>query len=430
MDFDKNLINQVFDLCELDIHANKKDSQLVVTYPPLGSMVATAVDFSKPITRSNTLYIHIPYCTGICSYCNYVTKSIDSNNNEIAEYIDLLNQEVKILKDKLSVDKISVSSIYIGGGTPTMIDIKYLKSVFDLVDNNFILDKDGEYTLEGCPETMTFDKLMLGKSYGVNRISIGVETFDDKILSNVRRRHTSNQTVQCINDIRQAGFDHFDIDLINNLPGSNLDTSLHDCNQVIEHQIPSVTLYHYHVKPKSIDSKKIQATEYFDIKQSQIKNHLLYKEQLSKHYNEYMFDWFGLDDYKFQHQLLKWSHDANQLTLGIGCYGYFEGIQYRIHSNLTAYRQSLHQNQIPVSTAHTLSSVDLQVKKMIFDLRLKQGFVVTELDLLDNKLNSLIELGLIQRNNNQCLVTEVGSLFLDEIQRYLGTLDQKYQCKI
>lgn len=430
MDFNKNLINQVFNLCELDIHARDKDSQLVVTYPPLSSMKSTTVDFSKPITRPNTLYVHIPYCTGICSYCNYVTKSIDSDNSEIADYIKLLKAEVEVLKTKLALDRIPVESIYIGGGTPTMIDIKYLKLLFDLINDNFVLNNGGEYTLEGCPETMSYDKLLLGKSYGVNRISIGVETFDDKILSNVRRRHTSSQTEQCINNIRQAGFDHFDIDLINNLPGSDVDVSFNDCQQVIKYQIPSVTLYHYHVKPKSIDAKKIPSTEYFNIKKSQIENHLIYKQQLSSHYNEYMFDWFEIDNHKFQHQILKWTHDANQLTLGIGCYGYFEGTQYRIHSNLSIYQQMINQHQIPVSTSHTLSSTEAEIKKLIFDLRLKQGFQIDKLDVINNELNSLIELGLIEKTQNICVVTETGSLFLDEIQRYLGALNHKYQCKI
>jgi oxygen-independent coproporphyrinogen-3 oxidase len=426
MDFNKNLINQVFNLCELDIHARNKDSQLVVTYPPLLNMKSTTVNFSKPITRPNTLYVHIPYCTGICSYCNYVTKSIDSDNSEIADYINLLKAEVEILKIKLSTDRIPVESIYIGGGTPTMIDIKYLKLLFDLINDNFVLNNGGEYTLEGCPETMSYDKLLLGKSFGVNRISIGVETFDDKILSNVRRRHTSSHTEQCINDIRRAGFDHFDIDLINNLPSSDVDVSFNDCQQVIKHQIPSVTLYHYHVKPKSIDAKKIPSTEYFNIKKSQIENHLIYKQQLSSHYNEYMFDWFEIDNHKFQHQILKWTYDANQLTLGIGCYGYFEGTQYRIHSNLSTYRQMLLQQQIPVISAHELSPKELQIKKLIFNLRLKQGFLIEDLTILDHKFKSLIELGLLEQNHNRCTVTEPGSLFLDEIQRYLGTTDSKY----
>lgn len=430
MDFNENLINQVFDLCELDIHAHKKDSQLVVTYPPLLSMTANTVDFSKPVTRPNTLYIHIPYCTGICSYCNYTTKSIDSVNSEIAEYIDMLRIEVDILKNKLATDKISVESIYIGGGTPTMIDIKYLKSLFDLVENNFVLVAGGEYTLEGCPETMTFDKLLLGKSYGVTRISIGVETFNDGILSNVRRRHTSNQTIQCIDNIRRAEFEHFDIDLINNLPGSSSATSLYDCQQVLAHQIPSVTLYHYHVKPKSIDAKKTPVTEYFNIKKSQIENHLIYKQQLLNHYHEYMFDWFGLGEYKFQHQILKWTQDANQLTLGIGCYAYFEGSQYRIHSNLSAYQQMLSQRQIPVSGAHQLSNDELQIKKLIFDLRLKQGFSKNNLHMLDHKIKSLLELNLLTQESDRYVITETGSLFLDEIQRYIGTTDSKYQCKV
>jgi oxygen-independent coproporphyrinogen-3 oxidase len=355
---------------------------------------------------------------------------MDSASSEISEYISLLKTEVGLLKNKLSLDKIPVASIYIGGGTPTMIDIKYLKSLFDLVENNFVLAPGGEYTLEGCPETMTLDKLLLGKSYGVNRISIGVETFNDLILSNVRRRHTSNQTIQCIDNIRHAEFEHFDVDLINNLPGSNTATSLYDCQQVIKHNIPSVTLYHYHVKPKSIDAKKTPATEYFNIKKSQIENHLIYKQLLLNHYNEYMFDWFGLDGYKFQHQILKWTQDANQLTLGIGCYGYFEGSQYRIHSNLSAYQQMLSQGQIPISSAHQLSVNELQIKKLIFDLRLKQGFSKDNLHILDHKIKSLLELDLMRQISDRYIVTETGSLFLDEIQRYLGTTDNKYQCKV
>jgi len=307
----------------LDLKMEEKDSQIVVTIPSYFNLDdsnnwLSVANGLSPIDK-NCLYVHIPFCTGICTYCSYVRKK-ENNSLKYNEYLDALEKEAKL---QISVFgfKPQVQSVYIGGGTPSILNAKQIQRLYDIIHSNYTVSKDIEFTLEGCPETIDAEKINISHTNGVNRISIGVESFDDNILTHVNRRHKRKDTLEKIQSIKESNVSNLDIDLINNLPLSTLETSYDDAITAVNTGLPSITLYHFHTKPKSIVRKKDDDP----IENEQILKHIIYDLVMKQNgYWQDNYDKYLNDTFVFQHQVQKWRDQYNMLTLGVGCYGFID----------------------------------------------------------------------------------------------------------
>jgi len=221
-----------------------KSSQIVVTYPPLEKLDDyRGEEFLEGISGKSVLYVHIPFCTGICTYCNYSRTAVSEKDEKIKNYLDYLDKESSLLKSEIELEKIPVESIYIGGGTPTLLGEEDLEKLLKIIERDFSLANEGEYTIEGSPETITIGKVALAKFYGVNRVSIGVESFNDGILERIGRRHDVVGVFEAIESIRKAGISEIDIDLIRGLPNYSVEMVINDIDFIKRLNVPSVTSY-------------------------------------------------------------------------------------------------------------------------------------------------------------------------------------------
>lgn len=182
------------------------------------------ISLSRP--DSFSLYVSIPFCPTRCSYCSFVSHAMTADLIEklMPDYVEHLVREIrytaKIAKDL----NLRLESIYYGGGTPTTLNEHQLATVISAVEENFDLSSLREYTIEaGRPDTVTAEKLRVMKHGGVSRISINPQTFSDRILNNIGRRHTAKQTEEAFLLAREAGFDNINMDLIAGLPDDTLD---------------------------------------------------------------------------------------------------------------------------------------------------------------------------------------------------------------
>ena len=160
-------------------------------------------------------YIHIPFCDHKCIYCDFY--SIITSDN-IQSFLKALKKEITHYAEKYSAER-ELISIYFGGGTPSLMEPEYLFQVIQKVKENFIVRKDAEITMETNPGTVTLEKLKLFKQAGVNRISIGIQSFDNEDLKFLTRIHNSETAITTVNDAANAGFENISLDLIFNLPG-------------------------------------------------------------------------------------------------------------------------------------------------------------------------------------------------------------------
>ena len=164
------------------------------------------------------LYIHIPFCEKKCAYCDFL--SFKTNDEEIEAYINSLNieliQKAALLKNHSP--KYEISSIFIGGGTPSILNAKYIYKIFDELNKNFSIMPDAEISIESNPGSLTYEKALSYVKNGINRISIGLQSANDEELKTLGRIHNYNQFINSYDEAIKAGFQNINIDLIKNIP--------------------------------------------------------------------------------------------------------------------------------------------------------------------------------------------------------------------
>jgi oxygen-independent coproporphyrinogen-3 oxidase len=160
------------------------------------------------------LYIHIPFCKQACHYCDFHFSTSQENKTKL---IQAIANELNIQKNYLKSEVIK--TIYFGGGTPSLLTDNELETIFNAINKNYSLDTDAEITLEANPDDLSKDKLASLKSAGINRLSIGIQTFDDTLLKFLNRAHSKESAIQSVKDANSIGFKNISLDLIYAIPG-------------------------------------------------------------------------------------------------------------------------------------------------------------------------------------------------------------------
>lgn len=190
------------------------------------------------------LYISIPFCPTRCSYCSFVSHSMDTAWQLIPDYVENLCREIAVLGDMIRTYGLSVHSVYIGGGTPTSLTAPQLRSVMDAVSRNIDLSDTREYTVEaGRADTITLPKLQVIQEMGATRISINPQTFQDHVLKVIGRHHTAQQVLEAFYLARELGFDNINMDLIAGLPTDTETGFRKTLQQVMELCPDSITVH-------------------------------------------------------------------------------------------------------------------------------------------------------------------------------------------
>ncbi len=208
------------------------------------------ISLSNP--RSFSLYISVPFCPSRCSYCSFVSHSVEKAEKLIPQYVELLCEELKETAEKARENNLKLKTVYIGGGTPTTLSAEQLTAVMNTVRENFDMSSVAEYTVEaGRPDTVTKERLAAIKQGGATRISINPQTMVDDVLRNIGRRHTAEETVQAFNLARSLGFDNINMDLIAGLPTDTLDGFKYTVGEVLKLDPESVTVHALSMKRAS-----------------------------------------------------------------------------------------------------------------------------------------------------------------------------------
>ena len=202
--------------------------------------------------KSFSLYISIPFCPTRCSYCSFVSHSNEKAKKLIPGYVKLLCREIELTGKIVSSLGLKLESVYMGGGTPTALDAASLKTVTDSVRENFDLSSCREYTIEsGRPDSITREKLEIIKNCGAGRISINPQTFNDSVLKEIGRRHTSQMTKDSMLLARDCGFDNINMDIITGLPTDTLESFENTVDTVLSFAPENVTVHTLALKRSS-----------------------------------------------------------------------------------------------------------------------------------------------------------------------------------
>lgn len=185
------------------------------------------------------IYIHIPFCKRRCIYCDFFSTT---QSDQKSTYVRALCEELRIRKDYLQEE--DIETIYLGGGTPSQLSQKELESIFTTIYNIYKVKENAEITLEANPDDLTPEYVSMLCQLPINRISMGIQTFQENTLKLLHRRHTAQQAVEAFHRCREAGFQNISIDLMYGLPGETLETWIHDLKQAIDLHPEHISAYH------------------------------------------------------------------------------------------------------------------------------------------------------------------------------------------
>lgn len=222
-------------------------------------LARTVADYEEKIistSKSNSfsLYVSIPFCPSRCSYCSFVSHSIENDKarNLLPQYVEYLIKELELTGKIAKNIGLNLESIYIGGGTPTTLDAKQIEMVIGAINNNFDLTNCREFTVEaGRPDTITEEKLMVIKNSPADRISINPQTFNNSVLETVGRRHTAEDTIKIFEMARKIGLDNINMDLIAGLPSDTVDGFCHSLDTAFNLDPENITVHTLAVKRSS-----------------------------------------------------------------------------------------------------------------------------------------------------------------------------------
>ena len=198
------------------------------------------------------IYIHIPFCRQACSYCNF-HFSVSLKNK--AAVITSLIKEIEISND--FIDDENIETVYVGGGTPSLLNEKDLQEIFDTLRNKYIIKADAEITLEANPDDINKTTLEIWKRMGINRLSVGLQSFNEEELKWMNRAHNAEQSIQCLDEIIEAGYSNYSVDLIYGSPLHTVEDLKKSLKIIAERSVPHVSCYALTVEPDTVLNKKI-----------------------------------------------------------------------------------------------------------------------------------------------------------------------------
>ena len=228
------------------------------------------------------LYIHIPFCRKACNYCDF---HFSTQLNSMNRMVQGLAKELKL---RSSTPKITIETIYFGGGTPSILTEKALDFLMETIKTCYNVSTSAEITLEANPDDINAEKALSWKRSGINRLSIGIQTFNDKILKILNRSHTSNQALKSIEWVRQAGFQNISADLMFALPDSNDAVLKADLKTLISLDLPHLSIYGLTIEENTVFGRwKIQNKQVFPSDIDYERNYRMVHKVLTQHHYEH-----------------------------------------------------------------------------------------------------------------------------------------------
>lgn len=318
-------------------------------------------------------YVHIPFCQKKCYYCDFCAYM--NVENRIDFYIDNLIEEIRLYQEKLSV---SIDTIYIGGGTPSYIDPKYIKKIVNQI-YKFKIEDLKEFTIECNPNSISYDKLLLYKDLGINRISLGVQSFDNSVLKSIGRNHSGEDAIKDIKLIRKAGFDNLSFDMMLNLPGQNLKSIENDLKMVKEISPDHISWYSLILEEGSRFNSLYKKGK-LKLMDEDLEIYLFEKiiGELGKMgLKRYEISNFAKEGYESIHNKKYWE-GKGYIAFGMSAAGYLDDIRYNNSKNFIHYNDYIKKSKLPIDQKIKVSREDREKDYIIFKLREVSGINLKE----------------------------------------------------
>ena len=364
--------------------------------------------------KPSSAYVHIPFCTQICYYCDF--SKVFIKNQPVDAYLEHLIQETR------SYEIGKLRTLYIGGGTPTALSAQQLAYLLTELPKVMDLSEVEEFTIEANPGDLNPDKIAVLKDSQVNRVSLGVQTFDNKMLKKIGRSHQEQDIYDNIRHLKQAGFDNISIDLIYALPGQTMDQVKENVAKAIDLDIPHMSLYSLILENHTVFMNRMRRGK-LPLPKEELEAEMFEYiiEELEKAgFEHYEISNFSKPGFESRHNLVYWDN-AEYYGLGAGASGYVDGIRYKNHGPIRHYLEAVEAGKARITEEHlTLEEkmeeelfLGLRKKTGVSKVRFEEKFGVSFDQRYGQVVASLTEQGLLVPDDKQVRMTKRG-LFLGD----------------
>lgn len=366
------------------------------------------------------IYIHIPFCRRKCSYCDFY---LITNLNIVERFLDNLINEIILSANNYRND--FFDSIFIGGGTPSILTGEQVSRILVALKNNYNISDESEITIEANPEDFIENENLFNqlKNSGINRISFGIQSFNDDELKFLTREHTSEQAIEVIKNAKKY-FSNISIDLIYSLPGQKLKNLENTLDTAITLNIPHIsayTLIYEKETPVYNQLKRNIITQTDDKKESEL--YLLFSEKLiSQGYRHYEVSNYAKEGNESKHNLKYWEY-ANYIGFGPSAHSMWNGRRWNNFRNIIKYNISLQKGELPKENVYDLTYEEMKTEFIMLGLRstgvnlgvYENIFKNNFYSEFKNQISELRERNLSVEDETHFRLNENGFLLVDEI---------------
>jgi len=370
------------------------------------------------------LYLHFPFCISKCPYCDFNSYPI-KEDSQISSYISALYQEIMTYSQKFT--KSNIKTIYLGGGTPTILSGVQIYNILEFCKDKFTIDKNAEITIEANPGTLNGEKIKLLMRSGINRLSLGAQSFDNLFLKKLGRIHNAQDIIDSYLLARATGFNNINLDIMFALPGQTTENFQATLKKAVSLKPDHLSLYNLTINP---------GTEYYE-------NHKKNNLKLPSEDEEFdMYDWaikflkknnfehyeianFAQPHKRSLHNLIYWKNQP-YLGIGAGAYSFIRGYRYMNYKDPEKYIKEVINNKLPIDHGEKLSLRKRMIETTILGLRTKDGvsfkeyktrFGVTFDDIFSKQMDKLVNLGLLKKDDSKIKLTDKGIFLANTVFR-------------
>lgn len=361
------------------------------------------------------IYIHIPFCVKKCFYCDFASAA--GTSAEMEAYIEALCREIAAVGQR----QLRAETVYIGGGTPTSLPLFLLERLLRAVQQEFLLTGNVEYTVEANPGTVDMAKLSLLRQYGVNRISLGVQSFQNHLLRRCGRIHTAEDALKALTEIAAAGFENCSLDLIYGLPGQSLDDLKESLELALSQKIRHISVYGLQVEEGTVFFAQREAGKLILPEEDAAEEMYEYLcRVLPEHgYQRYEISNFAIPGFESRHNLRYWQN-LPYIGLGAAAHSYDGNCRRENYADRSAYIEAVQACGRALSAEHVLTTAEKMEEFCFLALRTREGisarafatlFGCTLESVYGEKISRLQQQGLLDKMEQQVFLTRDGMKF-------------------
>jgi oxygen-independent coproporphyrinogen-3 oxidase len=372
------------------------------------------------VNKPFSLYVHVPYCSKRCGYCDFntYTPSELDREDQIESWLNSAVKEIelarRVLKEELTID-----TIFFGGGTPSLLDSNTVDNFIQSVKSNFKLKPGLEITIEANPDSITEEKSQRWLNSGINRVSIGMQSSTKEVLKKLDRTHNPDNVSHSVDILKKSGFDNFSLDLIYGTPGESLNDWENSLKDAIALNPPHISAYSLVIEPGTKMGAQLNRGEISQVNDDEAADkYQLADEMLNKNnYSWYEISNWAKKDKECKHNLNYWLGN-NWWGIGPGAHSHVNGVRWWNHKLPKVWRELLEKQNSPALAREVLSEDQIRSEQIMLLSRLRTGLGNHELD--ENRIENLIANQLATLDANKIVLTLKGRLLADEVFRQLS----------